>query len=315
MKTLLIVLAIVLVLGVVAVDQRHYLLYQSMRLGGGAPPALLDAGQELSSTVWFDDYYTIDRLAPDTYAIGEPRYAQQNINYLIVGTERALLFDAGPGVRDITPVVESLTTLPVVFLPSHFHYDHVGNGVEFAQRAVVDLPYLRDRAEGNQLAFTDMEHLGPVEGFAVPTWRVDHWWAPGMPISLGGREVTIVHTPGHSPESISLYDVANNAIYAGDYLYEGPLYAFVPGASVQDYLTTAQKLLKTYAQTEVYYGAHRMGPPGPPTLSRQDVVDLERTLLAMRAGSLTGSGTWPVSFVVNDRITLLADPALLQDWD
>jgi hypothetical protein len=32
-------------------------------------------------------------------------------------------------------------------------------------RAVDDLPYLRDCAEGDQLSFTEMAHLGPVEGF------------------------------------------------------------------------------------------------------------------------------------------------------
>ena len=46
----------------------------------------------------------------------------------------AVLFNAGPGVRDIRPVIESITNLPVIFLPSHFHYDHVGNGIEFDER-------------------------------------------------------------------------------------------------------------------------------------------------------------------------------------
>lgn len=297
------------------IEQRHFLLYQTMKIIGGSPPELVDAVEELPSTVRFDDYYTVDEIAPDTYAIGEPRYYQQNFNYLVVGEHTALLFDAGPGVRDIRPVVESLTDLPVIFLPSHFHYDHVGNGVDFAQRAVVDLPYLRARAIGDQLTFTDMEHLGPVEGFAVPTWTVEHWWAPGQTVDLGSRTVTIVHTPGHSPESISVYDVANNIILSGDFLYEGMLYVFVPGSSLQDYLTTTQTLLKTFAHTDVYYGAHRLTPPGPPKLGGQDLSDLEIALLALKAGELEGSGFWPQTFFVNQNISILADPAFLHDWD
>ncbi len=315
MKTFFGILLSAALLLVLVISQRHFLMYHSARLAGGSPPALLEPQQELPSTNWFDDYYTIDEIAPGTYAIGEPRYFQQVFNYLLVGEHAALLFDAGPGLRDIRPVVESLTKLPIIFLPSHFHYDHVGNGINFAQRAVVDLPYLRQRAQGNELSFTTMEHLGPIEGFAVPTWRVDHWWTPGHSVDLGGRGVTIIHTPGHSKESISLFDNTNNLILSGDYLYEGMLYVFVPGSSLQDYLSTAQSLLDTYADTEVYFGAHRTTPPGPPELSKRDVIDLRQALMDLKDGKLHGSGVWPREFMVNDKITILADPGFLQDWD
>ena len=299
----------------ISVSQRQWLMYQMLVITEGQPPALSDPAQEAPSTVWFDDYFTVEEIAPNTYAIGEPRYAQQNFNYLIVGADRALLFDAGSGLRDIRPVVQSLTTLPIVFLASHFHYDHVGNGVEFSQRAVVDLPYLRERATGNVLAFNEMEHLGPAEGFEVPTWEVDFWIAPGDTINLGGRQLLLVHTPGHSPESVSLFDATNNVLLSGDYLYPGPLYAFTPGASMGDYLATATKLLDDLNPTTVYYGAHRMAPPGPPRLDQSDVADLHTALLQIKESKLAGEGLWPKAFRVNDNLTILADPRPLQDWN
>lgn len=100
---------------------------------------------------WFDDYFTVQAIDPQTFVIGEPRYHQQNFNYLIIGSERAALFDAGTGLRDIRPVVAALTGRPVTFVPSHFHFDHVGNEVTFERMAVADRPQLRARAEEGRL--------------------------------------------------------------------------------------------------------------------------------------------------------------------
>ena len=75
---------------------------------------------------WFDDWFAIEEAAPGVIAIGEPRFHQINWNYLILGTKRAVLFDTGPGVRDISKVVRALTTLPVTAMPSHMHFDHTG---------------------------------------------------------------------------------------------------------------------------------------------------------------------------------------------
>ena len=87
----------------------------------------------------FDDYFAVEDLGAGTYAIGEPHYYQANYSYLIIGEERALLFDAGSGTRDMRPVVSALTHLPVTVLPSHLHYDHLGGVPSFDRVALLDL--------------------------------------------------------------------------------------------------------------------------------------------------------------------------------
>ena len=74
-------------------------------------------------------YYYIEYLDDTTIAISEPRYWQQNISYLLIGSERALLLDVGPGIRNIfQDVVTKLvpTNLPIIVMITHWHWDHTG---------------------------------------------------------------------------------------------------------------------------------------------------------------------------------------------
>ena len=96
------------------VEFRHRFLVFGLSLAG-APP-LLPAQDEGPHVRWVDDYFTVEAIDERTFAIGEPRYAQSVYNYLILGEERAILFDAGPGLRDIRSLAESLTDLPITFV-------------------------------------------------------------------------------------------------------------------------------------------------------------------------------------------------------
>ena len=295
--------------------QRHWLLVNS--IGSGEPPPLLEAHNE-GGAEWFDDYYIvapIENANGDlTFAIGETRYAQQNFNYLIIGSHTAILFDAGPGVRDIRPVVESLTDLPILFVPSHFHYDHIGNNISFAQVGVVDIPFLRARADGNQLPLTWQEHLGAAEGFATPSLTVTHWLKPNEVIDIGGRELQVLYTPGHTTDSVSLLDARNGHLFSGDFIYPGPLYAFLPNSSLRDYLDASDTVLAAVDENIRIFGAHRSQAPGTPELEKQDVTDLRHTLIGIKRGESKGTGSYPVAYQVNDRMVLLAEPTWLQDW-
>src|SRR5918992_746261 len=173
----------------------------------------------MANICWFDDWYLVERIASGLFGIGEPKYHQINWSYLIIGEDRALLFDTGPGLRDITAVVASLTDKPVTALLSHLHFDHTGNFHRFADRAMADLPILRT-CEANGV-FIAPEHmfLGSYEDMSWVPVTIGHWWPIGHRIDLGGRSLKIIATPGHSPDSISLFDREENVLLAGDFLY------------------------------------------------------------------------------------------------
>jgi hydroxyacylglutathione hydrolase len=264
---------------------------------------------------WFDDYYTIHKIDDQTFVIGEPRYHDRNYNYLIVGDERAVLFDSGPGVRDIVPVVKDLTMLPVTAVPSHLHYDHIGNHTSFPRIGVVGLDYLRERAAGSGvLRPTAAEHLGFVEGYKRPYLHVSEWLEVGGSIDLGGRMLEVLHTPGHTRESISLFDAERDQIFVGDFITKGPSYAFLPGSSLGDYLSTAHLVLARIGEGTRVFGAHRRDPPGFPELDRGDIAQLRDTLHAMKDGSLAGSGVFPAMYRLGDGRPVAADLFWGRNW-
>ena len=312
-------LVLILIVGLTAwgfKERRLLNVYMITWTEGGEMPALLPAEDEGPGVRWYDDYFTIQQIAPDTYAIGEPRYLQQTYAYLILGADRALMFDGGPGIHNIKLVAESLTDKPITFLPSHLHYDHVGNNITWERVALPDLPEIRAREEDGIFSPSNRQFLGFAEGWdEAPKWIVDEWIRHGDEIDLGGRVLTMYVTPGHTRDSVSLHDANNRLLLSGDYLYPGPLYAFTPGASVSDYLRTANEMMSIVPPGTRIYGAHGDDEPGVPLLYKTDLADLENALFRIEEKALQGEGSYPQYFPVNDRLGLLAEPRWLQDWD
>jgi len=262
---------------------------------------------------WFDDWFAIREVAPGVTAIGEPRFHQLNWNYLVAGTERALMFDTGPGVRDITEVVRALTPLPVTAFCSHMHFDHVGNLHRFDDVAVADLPLLRAH-ERNGILFEPGERfLGHLEGMTWKPMRVQQWWPIGHKIDLGGRVLEILHTPGHAPDHVALWDPLANLLLAADYIYLGALYGQVRGADLAAYLRVVEELLALVGDDTLIFGAHGKpdddGRHDAPRLYKQDLKDLLTTL-----ENLKKSGDRPERIEVNERMYLLTAPHAFASW-
>jgi glyoxylase-like metal-dependent hydrolase (beta-lactamase superfamily II) len=255
---------------------------------------------------WFDDYFLIEQIDADTVAIGEPRYYQGNYSYLIMGAKRALLFDAGTGNRDIVAVVRSITPLPVTVMPSHLHFDHVGALGRFDRTALIDAGSLRARTHDGKLELQRYEFLGLADSLPVPGFRVDEWWPAGTSIDLGGRRLRVLSTPGHTPTSAALYDADRHQLFAGDFIYPGGLYAFLPGASRNAYLATTRQLLAMLDPVTRIYCAHMADAPdavAAPVLGVADLHALETTLIGIARGDMAATGFYPRIFPVRGPIS------------
>ena len=296
LSTAVVVLALVLMAAVFA--PVLYAEYALRRHGAvvGSRPTQPVAGS------WFDGYFVVERIDEQTYAIGEPRYYQANYSYLIVGTTRALLFDAGTGQRDLVPVVRSLTGLPVTVAPSHLHFDHVGALGRFERTALLNVEGLRARAKDGVLTLARYEFLGFADGLPPRRVAIDEWLHPGQVVDLGGRRLEVLHTPGHTPTSVSVYDADRGILFCGDFVYPGNLYGFVPGASRGAYRRTTEQLIARLPPSTRLYAAHPADEApviSAPRLSVSDLHDLARLLAGIDAGTARPTGFFPRTFVVS----------------
>ncbi|MEC2074822.1 MBL fold metallo-hydrolase [Metabacillus fastidiosus] len=239
-----------------------------------------------SNVKWLDDYYTIRYIDEKTIAIGEPRYYQENVNYLILGDKQALLLDTGPGLRNIKPVVENLTSLPITLINTHFHFDHLGSTEKFNDIKLTENQVKNQTIKNQTLIPSKDSFIGHLEGFSPPEIRFNEILNEGATIDLGNRKLEVIFAPGHSSDSTMLYDKESNQLFTGDFIYKGLLMmAFIPGTSMEEYLASTKKVIEKTNSDTILIGSHTRDP-NDSTLSQKNLIDLKTFLENKKSGVL-----------------------------
>ena len=76
----------------------------------------------------------------------------------------------------------------------------------------------------------------------------------GDMLDLGNRVLQVLHTPGHSPGGISLWEAATGTLFSGDIVYDGPLIEDAYHSNLDDYATSLQRLRQLPIRT--VHGGH-----------------------------------------------------------
>ncbi|MCP3964684.1 MAG: MBL fold metallo-hydrolase [bacterium] len=244
------------------------------------------------------DWFEVYEIRPGVLAIYEPGQFEEVISYLIVGTERALLFDTGLGIGDMRRLTAELTDREVIVINSHTHYDHVGGNHAFETIYGTDLDYTSEHELGRPHEEV-AEFVGEgwiwkqtPEGFSADDYlsrpfTVSHVVEDGQVLALGGVELEVLLTPGHAPDSLCLLDRERRLLFTGDTFYPATLYAHLPGSTFSDYERTAGRLAELADAVDVVLPAHN-----EPTMPASDLIALRDAFDAMRE-----EGT---SFVLTD---------------
>jgi len=202
-----------------------------------------------------EDWYRLRRLGDGVTLIDEPwirEYWRCNI-WHVRGRDRDMLVDSGMGVVSLRAHVPLVTERPLTAVASHTHYDHIGSHHEFPDRVAHahEADLLAAPTRENTLAeYVEdgiFERLPPAP-FAATTYAVrsapaTRIAADGDVIDLGDRHFEVIHTPGHSPGGIALWEAASGILFSGDIHYDGPLAEDLYHSDAADYLRSIKRLL------------------------------------------------------------------------
>ena len=216
------------------------------------------------------DWFTVEKIDAQTFAISEYRHWEETHCYLLCGQDKSVLIDTGLGVSNIKRVVDRLTTLPVTVLTTHVHWDHIGGHGFFDRIAVHEAE--NDWINGSfPLSLNEVkEQLTKLpcvlpEGFDLESYRI-YQGEPqillhdGDCFDVGGRTIRVLHTPGHSPGHCCFYEQERRYLYSGDLVYEGCLDAFYPSTDPLLFYQSVKRLMELEV-SRVFPGHHKLAIP------------------------------------------------------
>ena len=131
-------------------------------------------------------------------------------------TREAVVIDPGDEIQRILAILEKHQLRVKAIIITHAHIDHIGGASKL--KAATGAPVYMNANDQ-----TLSEHLDTQAswlGMATPEkTNIDVNAREGEKIALGPAEFHVLHTPGHTQGSISLWIPAENKLIAGDTLF------------------------------------------------------------------------------------------------
>ena len=184
--------------------------------------------------------------------------------FLLTGTEKALLIDSGMTVCNARDIAATLTDLPISLLNTHADRDHIGSNGQFESF------YMHPAEEANYRRWGGKGELLPI--------------AEGDSLDLGGRELRIIHLPGHTPGSVAVLDVENRALISGDPIQEhGRIFMFGAHRDMNAYIESLAHLERYAGEFDELWPSHADIPIGTDVIGR-----LREGARAVLAGEIEG---------------------------
>jgi glyoxylase-like metal-dependent hydrolase (beta-lactamase superfamily II) len=193
-------------------------------------------------------------LACNCYVVGDPV------------TKQAIVIDPGGDADELLKLITADELTVTAIVATHAHFDHLIAAEQM--RAATGAPFYLHPLDKPLLAW--MQESGRLFlGIELPPPpEVDDDADEGVLLSAGDTQLQVVHTPGHSPGSISL--VGAGTIFAGDTLFAGSVgRTDLPGGDSGALVESVREKLFSLEGDLPIYPGH-----GPPTsLERERVYN------------------------------------------
>jgi hydroxyacylglutathione hydrolase len=186
--------------------------------------------------------------------------------YLAVWEEtcEALVVDPGADPQRILRALRDGGWTARLIVDTHGHFDHASanSALKEATGAPIAIHALDAPALTEPFAFYGFRSERPVSPPA------DRYLADGEDVSLGGATLHVLHTPGHTPGGIALYDAAAGIVLCGDTLFRYSVgRSDLPGGDGELLLQSIRTRLFTLPGATVAYPGH-----GPRTTIGEEKV-------------------------------------------
>ena len=131
-------------------------------------------------------------------------------------TREGIIIDPGANLRKITEMIDELEIKLTAVVLTHCHFDHALHADDIRKQYNVPIIIYKDE---NRLLESDLHNLSASFMSRPFEFSADKLVSDGDEIEIGNSKLTVIHTPGHTEGSMSLY--GEGILISGDTLCEG----------------------------------------------------------------------------------------------